>query len=157
MAEQTDLRAQGFSLLLIRVVLGVIMVYYGCQNVFALFGGQGFYATSQTFADSLGLPLAVGQSAMIIQFAGGVLILLGLMSRLSGLLVALVMTVAAAWGAQATESIVKTTSADPLAAVGYPTCLVVMALVLFLLGGGMGSVDAVIASKRRRRRVVTSA
>lgn len=157
MPEQSDLRAQGFSLLLIRTVLGVLMLYYGLQHVFALLGGDGYFVSSQSFADSLGLPLYAGQAAMITQFAGGLLVLVGLLTRFLGLLIALVMTFAAASGAQSTESIVKTTSTDPIAAVGYPTCLVVMALVLFMLGGGLLSLDSLIATKRRRRRTIAGA
>jgi len=45
---------------------------------------------------------------------------------------------------------VRTTSDDPLAAVGYPTALLVMSVVLMLLGGGMLAIDSKLFASRAR-------
>jgi putative oxidoreductase len=153
MADSGDVRALGMSLLLMRVVVGVLMVYYGLQNVFALMGGEGFYASSQHFADTFGVEHYVGQAAMVSQFVAGLLLIAGLLTRFAAVIVGSMMMVAAMIGAKSTESLVKTTSEDPLAAVGYPTCILVMSLVLIFLGGGLLSFDSRMQTNRRKAKV----
>ena len=153
MADSGDARAQGGVLLLVRAVLGALMIYYGVQHVFGLMGGDGFDASAQRFADTFSVPFYVGQTAVIGQLVAGVLILLGFLTRFAAALVGALMAVAAVIGAKTTESLVKTTSSDPLAAVGYPTALMVMAIALIALGGGLLSLDSNFKTKRRKAKV----
>jgi uncharacterized membrane protein YphA (DoxX/SURF4 family) len=147
----SDARVLGICLLMMRVVVGVIMIYYGVQNVFALMGGDGFTSSSQQFADVFGAELYVGQAAMIGQLAAGVLLVFGLFTRYAATVIGALAFVVAVQGAP--ESLVRTTSADPLAAVGFPTCLVVMSFVLIFLGGGLLSLDARMQTRRRKAKV----
>jgi uncharacterized membrane protein YphA (DoxX/SURF4 family) len=147
----SDARVLGICLLLMRVVVGVIMIYYGVQNVFALMGGDGFTSSSQQFADVFGAELYVGQAAMVGQLAAGVLLVFGLFTRYAATVIGALAFVVAVQGAP--ESLVRTTSTDPLAAVGFPTCLVVMSLVLIFLGGGLLSLDARMQTRRRKAKV----
>lgn len=153
MAGSGEDRALGLALVLMRVVVGVIMLYYGLQNVFALMGGAGFDASSQTFADAFGVEVYVGQAAMIGQLVAGILLIAGLATRFAAVVIGSMMMIAAVMGAQNTESLVKTTSTDPLAAVGYPTCILTMSIVLIFLGGGLVSVDAKLKTDRRKAKV----
>jgi uncharacterized membrane protein YphA (DoxX/SURF4 family) len=143
----------GISLLLMRTVVGVIMVYYGLQNNFALMGGDGFSASSQSFADSFQAELYVGQIAMVGQLAAGLLLIAGFLTRYMAAFIGALAVTVAVQGAQSTESLVKTTSADPLAAVGYPSLIFVISMVLILLGGGLLSLDDRMKTKRRKARV----
>ena len=143
-----DDRTQGLALLLVRLVLGLLMLYYGLQQVFGLMGGQGFAASSREFADSFSVFEYIGQVAVIAQLVAGVLLLAGFLTRIAALVVGSLMCVAAIVGAQTTETPVRTTSNDPLAAVGYPTALLVMSVVLMLLGGGMLAVDSRLFAAR---------
>ena len=147
----SDARVLGICLLLMRVVVGVIMIYYGVQNVFALMGGDGFTSSSQQFADVFGAELYVGQAAMVGQLAAGVLLVFGLFTRYAATVIGALAFVVAVQGAP--ESLVRTTSADPLAAVGFPTCLVVMSFVLIFLGGGLLSLDSRMQTRRRKAKV----
>ncbi len=153
MAGSGEERALGWSLLLMRVVIGVIMLYYGVQNVFGVMGGEGFYASSESFANAFGVEHYVGQAAMVGQLVAGVLLIAGLATRVAALVIGSMMMVAAVMGAQNTESLVKTTSTDPLAAVGYPTCILVMSIVMIFLGGGLLSIDAKLKTDRRKAKV----
>lgn len=153
MSESTDVRLQAISLLMVRVVLGVIMLYYGTQNLFGLMGGAGFYASSQDFASGFQAELYVGQIAMIAQFAAGILLIGGLLSRYAATILAALMFVAAMKGVYATHSLVRTTGDDPLSAVAYPTCILVMSFVIVLMGGGQFSLDSRMKSKRRKAKV----
>lgn len=147
----SDARVLGICLLLMRVVVGVIMIYYGVQNVFALMGGDGFTSSSQQFADVFGAELYVGKAAMVGQLAAGVLLVFGLFTRYAATVIGALAFVVAVQGAP--ESLVRTTSADPLAAVGFPTCLVVMSFVLIFLGGGLLSLDSRMQTRRRKAKV----
>lgn len=153
MSESADVRLQSISLLMMRVVLGVIMLYYGVQNLFGLMGGPGFYASSQEFANGFQAELYVGQIAMVAQFVAGILLISGLLTRYASTIIAALAAVVAMKGAMATHSLVRTTSEDPLAAVAYPTCILVMAFVLIFLGGGQFSLDARMKTKRRKAKV----
>ena len=146
-----DDRTQGLALLLVRLVLGLLVLYYGLQDVFGLMGGAGFAASSREFADSFGVIEYMGQVAIIAQLTAGVLLLAGFMTRIAALIVGSLMCIAAIAGAQTTETLVRTTSSDPLAAVGYPTALLALAVVLMLLGGGMMAVDSRLFAPRGRR------
>ena len=145
-----DDRVQGLALLLLRLVLGLLMLYYGLQQVFGLMGGQGFPASSKEFAESFRVFEYVGQVAVVAQLVAGVLLLAGFLTRIAALVVGSLMCVAAIVGAQTTQTLVRTTSDDPLAAVGYPTALLVMSVVLMLLGGGMLAVDSRLFAPRGR-------
>jgi uncharacterized membrane protein YphA (DoxX/SURF4 family) len=153
MADSTEARMLGLSLLVMRAVVGVIMVYYGLQNVFGLLGGDGFDASSQAFADAFQADVYVGQIAMVAQLAAGVLLISGFLTRYMATVVGALAAVVAMQGAKSTESLVKTTSTDPLAAVGYPSLIVVICMVLVLLGGGLLSLDDRMKSKRRKAKV----
>jgi putative oxidoreductase len=153
MADSTEARMLGFSLLMMRVVVGAIMLYYGVQDVFGLMGGRGFEQSSQFFADTFGLELYVGQIAMVAQLVAGGMLVLGFLTRYAAAIVGAVMFIGAVIGAKTTESLVKTTSADPLAAVGYPALIVVISIVLILLGGGLLSLDDRMKTKRRKAKV----
>lgn len=139
-------------MLLVRVVLGVLMLYYGLQDVFGLLGGEGFAASAANVADTFGVAVYLGQVAIIGRLVAGVFLIIGLATRFAASLVALLMTVAAVIGAQSTESLVKTTSSDPLAAVGYPVTLVVMSFVLIFLGGGLLALDSKLFAAGRASR-----
>ncbi|MCH8977886.1 MAG: DoxX family protein [Armatimonadetes bacterium] len=143
-------RTQGLALLLVRLVLGLLMLYYGLQQVFGLMGGLGFAASSKEFADSFSVFSYIGQAAVIAQLVAGVFLLAGFLTRIAALVVGSLMCVAAIVGARTTETLVRTVSEDPLAAVGYPTALLVMSVVLMLLGGGMLAVDSRLFAPRAR-------
>ena len=153
MSESTDARLQAISLLMMRVVLGVLMLYYGSQNLFGMMGGLGFTASSQDFANGFQAELYVGQIAMVAQFVAGVLLIGGLLTRYAATIIGALMFVVAVKGAVATQSLVRTTSEDPLAAVAYPTCILVMAFTLIFLGGGLFSLDVRMKTKRRKAKV----
>lgn len=150
MAESNSTQSQGIVCLLIRIVLGTIMVYYGIQHVFGLMGGDGFEKSTQSFAETFQMPVYVGQIAIIGQLVAGVMLFPGFLTRIAAFLIAMLMAVGAVIGAKSTETLIKTTSEDPLAAVGYPTALIMLAFVLMFLGGGTASMDAAMAAKRRK-------
>ncbi len=72
------------ALLILRLVLGIIMVYHGYPKV------TGFSGTAEFFAGAgIPMPTLTAAYAAIVEFAGGILLILGVATDLVGLLFAI--------------------------------------------------------------------
>jgi putative oxidoreductase len=79
---------------LIRVTLGVVFFAHGAQKFLGWFGGAGFKDTMRTMHQFLGLPIPLAFLAMATEFFGGAGLIVGLLSRLAALGIAVTMVVA---------------------------------------------------------------
>lgn len=85
----------GFAALALRIPIGITFMAHGAQKLFAWFGGYGLEGTGQWMA-SIGLEpgylmaLMAGSS----EFLGGIALLIGLLVRPAGLVLAITMLVA---------------------------------------------------------------
>jgi putative oxidoreductase len=133
----------------IRIALGLIFIAHGAQKVFGVWGGPGLSA----FMENRGNPAPFGLSpvwlwmgaAAFAELIGGVLVLIGLLTRLGALLIAPVMLVAmfgVHWGAFFLQN----------SGIEYTVALLAMALGLIISGGGRASVDETLMTTRGRRR-----
>ncbi len=84
-----------FSSLVLRLPLGVIFSAHGAQKLFGWFGGHGLSGTGQWMA-SIGLEPGLLMAALAgsAEFFGGLLLLLGLLTRAAALALAVTMLVA---------------------------------------------------------------
>jgi len=123
---------------LIRVTAGLMLVPHGAQKLFGWFGGYGIEATGQFFASKLGLPASLALLAGLIEFVGGLMLALGLATRVVAALVAGLMAVAVTqvhlgagffWTGGGFE---------------YPLFWGIVALAFVIRGGGRWSLDALI-------------
>jgi putative oxidoreductase len=80
--------------LAIRLPLGVIFIAHGGQALFGWWGGAGFVASLQSYQAHLGIPLPLAAVAVLLQFFGGILLLVGLLTRVVASLLAILMIVA---------------------------------------------------------------
>ena len=124
------------ALLPIRIGVGATMAAHGAQKLFGWFGGYGLEGTGQFFAENLGLKPGVLMAALAggAEFFGGLLLLVGLLTRFAG--VSLVATMAVA--------IVTTYKGVFFAQNGgieYPLMLLLACLTFVIAGGGAYSVD----------------
>jgi putative oxidoreductase len=133
--------AAPFLLLLLRVVFGYAFLRTGWGKLNNLDGVTQFFA-------SLGIPLP-GLNAVVVaslEFAGGILLLLGLLTRTTAGMLILVML-----GALATAhrpEMAKLFS-DPGAAVGAaPVPFLVAVIALALSGAGPFSLDRLISGRK---------
>ncbi len=87
-----DNKIGSYSLALLRVVLGLIFIYHGFLKLFVT---GGFTGTVNFFA-SIGIPLAVYSALLVslIEFFGGLFLLLGVITKWSATLLILQMLVA---------------------------------------------------------------
>ncbi|MBU3741044.1 MAG: DoxX family protein [Candidatus Kapabacteria bacterium] len=116
------------SHLLLRVVLGVLLVYHGTSKVF-----DGMQGLASNLAE-LGWPWPTLQAfaASYIEFAGGILITVGLFTRPVSLFIV----------AQFTIITFVYHGADPFKVQEKAFMFLVMASMLTLMGPGRWSVDA---------------
>ena len=123
---------------LVRIATGLLLVPHGTQKLFGWFGGYGIAGTEQFFASKLGLPPWVAVLAGLVEFGGGLLLALGLVTRVAAALVVGLMTVAIIqvhWsnGFFWTEG-----------GYEYPLLWGILALSFVIRGGGRFSLDALI-------------
>jgi putative oxidoreductase len=129
----------------IRLGLGGIMFAHGAQKVLGSFGGPGFNAMIST--PSAPFPFMKPAwlwwgAAALSEFVGGILIVIGLLTRVGAFLVACTMVTAILgvhWPAFFAPK-----------GLELPLSLLAMALSLLISGGGMASIDMALSSGRRR-------
>ena len=128
------------ALLVLRIALGAVFIAHGAQKLFV----YGFAGTSGSFAD-MGVPLAsiAGPLVGLVEFIGGMLLVVGLGTRLVAAALAVDMVVAA--------FLVHLPFGIFSADGGYelPLALAAGALALILAGPGRISVDAALAAHSR--------
>ncbi|HSH08941.1 MAG TPA: DoxX family protein [Oceanipulchritudo sp.] len=122
----------------IRIALGLIMIGHGAQKLFGWFGGYGLSGTGQFFAESLGMKPGVLMAALAGggEFFGGLLVLVGLMTRPGAALIGFTMLVA----------IVKVHGGSFFLPTGmeYVLALLAMSVSLVISGGGKLSIDGLL-------------
>jgi putative oxidoreductase len=131
--------APSLALLLLRVAFGAIFIAHGAQKVFVF----GFAGTSGSFAD-MGVPMSeiAGPAIGLLELVGGALLVLGLGTRIVGILLAINMVVAGI--------LVHLPSGIFAAEGGYELTLALAAaaLALALAGAGRFSIDALLTRRR---------
>ena len=80
--------------MIVRVVLGVVLFAHGSQKLLGWFGGPGLSATLRTFRDQLRIPVPLACLAIAAEFFGGLGLIVGLLTRIAALGVAITMAVA---------------------------------------------------------------
>ena len=71
---------QSWSLLVVRLALGLVLLPHGMQKALGMFGGYGFAGTVGFF-QSMGMPFIIGTLVILAEFAGSIGVLLGVGTR----------------------------------------------------------------------------
>jgi len=129
----------------LRLALGVIFIAHGSQKVVGKVGGPGW---SKWTSLSRLAPFPCMRPAWLwlaadalAEFVGGILILLGLFTRVGAFLIACAMLTAII-GIHWPKFFADNRGFE------YPMALLAMALALLITGGGQASVDRMIGSRR---------
>lgn len=125
-------RLQPLALFVMRLALGAVMVGHGYQKVF---GGLHHHVQ---FVASLGLPAWTAYLSAFAEFLGGLLILLGLFTRIAALAICIDLSVA----------IAKVHFHNGLMGNGgyeFPLALAALAFALIFFGGGPIAFDHIRA------------
>lgn len=129
-----------FGLLLLRIFLFAILIFYGSQKVFGAFGGMGFAGTLSAFHQEHGFPTWLTTLAVVSEFAGSIGVLIGLLTRLASLGIVCTM---------ATASYEMFSGKGSYMAMHLPLALCGMALALLFTGAGQFSADYAIKHRRK--------
>lgn len=127
---------RGFAPVLLRVVIGVIFTVHGYGK---LFGGMEQFTAFIT--GTLKFPALLAWAAAGVEFFGGVALILGLLTRVAALGIAIVMAVAVAkvhWPSGLTGE----------GGYEYPLTLLCVAVSLILTGAGPLSLDRLTIEKK---------
>lgn len=79
-----------YSLLLLRVTIGVVLGAHGVQKAFGWFGGFGWDNTIGYF-ESVGVPAIAGAMVILVETLGALLLIIGLAGRINAAAMAIVM------------------------------------------------------------------
>jgi putative oxidoreductase len=134
-------RLQPLALMVLRVVLGIVMIAHGYPKVF---GGLQRHVH---FVASLGLPGWLAYLSALAEFGGGILIIAGLLTRLSALAIFIDLSVV----------IWKVHWKNGLTGQGgyeFPLALAAIAFALIFFGAGAISIDAVRGGGRGLKKPV---
>ena len=71
---------QSWSLLIVRLALGFVILPHGMQKALGLFGGYGFAGTVGFF-QSMGMPFIIGTLVILAEFVGSIGVIIGLGTR----------------------------------------------------------------------------
>jgi putative oxidoreductase len=82
------------SLLIVRVVLGIIFFAHGAQKVFGWFHGPGLRGVIAYFKQALGVPAPLTVLAALTECFGGLAMIVGLLARPAAVGLIIVMLVA---------------------------------------------------------------
>jgi putative oxidoreductase len=84
-----------FALPILRIGIGLILIPHGAQKLFGWFGGMGFERFVQLFSNLGYKPGALWVTLVALtEFVGGILLVLGLFTRLAALALVIFMIVA---------------------------------------------------------------
>lgn len=132
MSEKKSIGCMDLGPFLIRIALGVVFIFHGYGKVFA--GGHEGIATMME-AQGMPYPVVLGWAAAFTEFGGGILLIIGFLSRVWALGLAVVMGMAI--------YTVHGANGFSLENSGYEYCfaLGMMALTVVLSGPGGISLD----------------
>lgn len=129
-----------WSLLIVRVALGVIFFAHGAQKCFGWFGGYGLKGTIGYFQQALRISPALTVLAALTECFGGLLVLVGFLARPAALGLAVVMITAVAkvhWP----SGFFLNWSLEHGKGHGYEMNLALLAMCAAVMVGGAGAVS----------------
>lgn len=139
-------RQVDIGLAILRAILGVVFIAHGGQKLFVF----GFGGVAGAFGQ-MGVPAAgfVGPAIALIEFFGGIALVLGLLTRVAALGLGFTMIGAI---------LLVHLPAGFFAPQGYefPLSLLAMAATLVVTGAGRYSVDSVVAGRVQTRPAVSA-
>ena len=130
----------------LRLALGIVFIAHGLQLVFGLWNGPGltkFAAFDPPFHFMRPVWLWMGAAALA-QLIGGVLVLLGLLTRVGAFLLTCVM-LTALFGVHLSHGFFLP------AGIEFNVALLGITFALLIAGGGQVSIDSALADAPRRR------
>ncbi|MDB5072786.1 MAG: DoxX family protein [Candidatus Eremiobacteraeota bacterium] len=89
------MRANDIALLILRLTAAIVLWPHGAQKALGLFGGPGIAGTVAGLSGHFGLPVVLVYLVIAIEFLGPIALVLGVLTRLAALGIAIDMAAAA--------------------------------------------------------------
>lgn len=132
-----------WSLTLIRLGLGIVILAHGLQKLFGWFGGSGTTATLEYFA-SLGIPAWLGWLGIIAESFGAAFLILGLLARPAAFGILCVMLTAVFLVHAPHGFFMNWVGNQQGEGFEFHILAITMGLVILLWGAGAASVDRML-------------
>jgi putative oxidoreductase len=136
---ETNQKAIHVAILLLRIMAGLILFVAGAGKVLGWFGGFGMTTTTELFKSNMHLSAFWAYVSSYAEFVGGLLIMIGLLTRLAAISLVINMVVA---------TLLVGFKNFFLGGAAYPCLLFVVFLAILLTGPMLYSVDAWLFSKK---------
>jgi putative oxidoreductase len=131
----------------LRVVLGTVLLPHGLQKLLGVFGGAGLQGTLAYFA-SLGIPKALGYTAIATETLGALFLFLGLMTRFAAFGALAVFVVAAVTVHFPNGFFMNWSGQQKGEGVEFFILGVAVAIAVLAKGGGARSVDSALVKPK---------
>ena len=138
---------QSWSLLVVRLALGLVLLPHGMQKALGLFGGYGFAGTVGFF-QSMGMPFIIGTLVILAEFAGSIGVLLGVGTRFMAASILLTMSGAMVLGGHISNGFfMNWFGMQKGEGIEYFILTIGLALALVIGGSGKFSFDNLISKR----------
>lgn len=129
---------------MVRIVLGVVFFAHGAQMALGWFGGAGLRSTLRVFQQHLQIPAPLALLSVAAEFLGGLGLIVGLLSRVAALGIAMVMLVAMLAVHLKFGFFMNWFGDQKGHGIEYHVLALALALTIIIKGGGALSLDQVL-------------
>ena len=137
--------ADSWSLLILRLALGIVMFPHGAQKLFGLFGGNGFAGTMAFFTNKMHIPAFFALLAILAEGLGSMGLIVGLLTRVAAFGVLCNMIVAVAMVHWPNGFFMNWMGKQKGEGFEYHILAIGICLAVLISGGGKWSIDRAIA------------
>jgi putative oxidoreductase len=135
-----------------RLVLAVVFFPHGMQKLLGWFGGHGVDATMKMFEQGMHIPAVFAMLAILAESIGSIGLALGLLTRVAALGISSVMVVAVAIVHSKIGFFMNWAGTQHGEGFEYHLLVLALAIPLIIKGGGLWSLDALLARGEHVRR-----
>ena len=129
---------------IVRIVLGVVFFAHGAQKALGWFGGAGLQSTVRVFREQLRIPAPLALLSVAAEFLGGLGLIVGLLSRIAALGIAVVMIVALLAVHRKFGFFMNWYGEKQGHGIEYHILVLALALAVMIKGAGAFSLDQVL-------------
>ncbi len=144
----TNRRSLDAILVILRFTLAIVMFPHGAQKVLGWFGGYGLNATVSAMTGMLHIPAPLVWLVLLVEFFGPILLVLGLLTRIAAIGIAIDMLVAALMVHLQFGFFVNFSGQQKGEGIEFHLLMIGIAVVLAIAGAGRYSIDASLADSR---------
>jgi putative oxidoreductase len=143
--------ADSWSLLILRLAVGIVIFPHGAQKLFGWFGGHGFSASMGFFTDKMHIPAFFAFLAIMAESLGSMGLMIGFLTRVAAFGVLCNMIVAVWLVHWKNGFFINWVGQQRGEGFEYHILVIAMCLALLISGGGKWSVDRTIAPGNRKK------